>query len=73
MHIFRHDCQKVSIQLQELGKKVIENLAEENVANILLVEDFKNRTVRKIIASNSYEKLFASVKVSVLLEEIWIG
>lgn len=35
--------------------------------------DFKDRSILKIITDNGFGPLFASFKVGVLLNEIWVG
>lgn len=47
---------------------------EEHVINRVFLDiDFKDRTVLKIITSNGYVELMQNEKVSILLEEIWVG
>ena len=56
-----------------LGTFIIENIEDEKIEKIFMDLDFRNRTVLKIASDNEFAPLMASDKVSVLLEEIWVG
>ena len=56
-----------------LGRKIIENIAEEHIENIFLDKDYHFRTVFKIITINKLYPLLSSPKLNVLLEMIWVG
>lgn len=59
--------------MQQLGKKIIENLNEEVVHGIFMDTDFKERTVLHLITTMGYVPLLSDEKTSVLLEELWEG
>eukprot|EP00347_Sterkiella_histriomuscorum_P019128 403342842 len=56
-----------------LGSKIINNLDEDRLSKVMLDQDFKDRTLIKIITLNGFKRLFTSYKVDILLEEIWVG
>ena len=56
-----------------LGRIIINNIEQEVISKIFLDIDFKDRTVIKIITTNGYADLMQSEKISILLEEIWVG
>jgi len=56
-----------------LSDQEIENIEDEKIEKIFMDLDFRNRTVLKIASDNEFAPLMASDKVSVLLEEIWVG
>lgn len=63
----------LSSKLQQLGRKIIDNMDDKIINRVFLDIDFKDRTVLKIITSNGYVELMQNEKVSILLEEIWVG
>ncbi|MFO0116907.1 MAG: hypothetical protein ACK521_04600 [bacterium] len=71
--IFKHECESLIGDMQQLGSKIIENLDEENVNAIFMDTDFKNRTVLNLITTYRYVPLMGDEKVSVLLDELWEG
>jgi hypothetical protein len=54
-----------------LGDHIIDNYDDDKISKIFLDQDFKDRTLLKIITDNSFAPLFSSDKVNILLEEIW--
>lgn len=56
-----------------MGKRLIDNIELEVASKIFLDIDFKDRTVLKIITSNSYIPLMQNEKVSIILGEVWVG
>lgn len=56
-----------------LGNIIVNNIENDKVERIFLDSDFKDRTSLKIITDNSFVPLFSSIKVSILIEEIWEG
>lgn len=52
---------------------MIDNMDADVITKVFLDIDFKDRTVLKIITSNGYVPLMQNEKVSILLEEIWLG
>ena len=69
--IFRKECKSIMDKLMRLGNIIVNNLDNEKVEKIFLDSDFKDRTSLKIITSNSFVPLFSSIKLSILIEEIW--
>lgn len=56
-----------------LGDKILDHFDDEQLSKVFLDCDFKDRTLLKIITTNSFDRLFESYKVGVILEEIWQG
>jgi len=58
-----------------LGNKIIENIEEDgdNIYQIFMDTDFKDRTVFNLITTFAYEPLMRDDKVGVLLDELWEG
>lgn len=71
--IFKKECRSIMDKLMKLGNIIVNNLDNEKVEKIFLDSDFKDRTSLKIITSNSFVPLFSSIKLSILIEEIWTG
>ena len=57
----------------KLGKKIIENMEDSKVNKVFLDNDFKDRTVLKLITINDFVPLMGNAKISILLDEIWVG
>lgn len=70
---FTHTCASLSGDLQSLGEKLIENMDEDIVESIFMDNDFLDRTTLKLITDFEYEPLLKDVKVSGLLDELWVG
>ncbi len=49
VNVFKHECGIIINKILGLGKKIIDNLSDENISKVLLDSDFKNRTLLKII------------------------
>lgn len=71
MNIFKHENKDIKGKLLSLGNKILDNFDDDKIEKIFLDLDFKDRTVLKIITSNSFGELFKTYKVNILLEEIW--
>jgi hypothetical protein len=57
----------------DLGNQIIGNFDDDKIEKVFMDLDFQERTLLKIISDNSFSPLFASYKVNILLEEIWVG
>ena len=71
--IFRQEGKVLSTKLLQLGRKLVDNMDDEVIPKVFLDIDFKDRMVFKIITSNGYVPLMQNEKVSILLEEVWVG
>lgn len=56
-----------------MGKKIIENMKFEDIEQIFMDKDYKNRTVINIITSNEFKELLANNKINTLLDSLFIG
>jgi hypothetical protein len=52
---------------------LIENMEPKFIETIFMDADFLDRTVLKLITDFGYEPLLKDVKVSALLDELWVG
>lgn len=66
-NIFKSECRNIQENMLVLGNHIIDLFEEDKIDKIFHDTDFKDRTLLKIIASNSFRPLFASYKVNVLL------
>jgi hypothetical protein len=71
--LFKHRGNNLSLDLQSLGEKLIENMPEDFIHHIFMDSDFLDRTVLKLITDYEYEPLLRDNKVSALLDSLWIG
>lgn len=71
VNIFTQESIVLSDKLQKFGEKIVSNMYE--VQRAFMDIDFKDRTVFNIITTNGFAPLMADPKVSVLLEETWMG
>ena len=51
----------------------MENLDDDKVKKMFLDVDFRNRTLLKVVTYNGFAPIFASYKLNILLNEIWLG
>ena len=71
--MFNHLCGEISLSLQKLGEKLIDNMEEANVESVFTETDFLDRTVLKLITHYEYEPLMRDHKISDLLDLLWVG
>ena len=71
--MFRHEAKIIRERLTMLGNKIVENIDDEKIEKIFLDIDFKDRTLLKIVTRKNLGPIFASMKLNVLLNEIWEG
>lgn len=71
--LISHDCDALAGDLEELGNKIVENLEDENLRQIFMDTDFKDRTVFNIVCYNFMPLLVEDDKISALLDELWVG
>lgn len=73
---FENECMKIYRGLMELGKMYISKVSNEKFYESLILDtDFRERTVLKIITSNSFEPLMHlnDSKAENLMVKIWYG
>jgi hypothetical protein len=73
--LFKHEGINLSLDLQGLGEKLIEDMLDTDwyIENIFMEHDFLDRTVLKLITDYEYEPLLRDDKISALLDRLWIG
>ena len=57
----------------KLAKFILDNVDDQNLEEIYMDIDFKDRTLMKIISENEYSEMFESERIDLLLHEIWQG
>jgi hypothetical protein len=58
LNIFKHENIDIKNKLLALGNKILDNFDDDKIEKIFLDLDFKDRTLLKIITSNSFGQLF---------------
>lgn len=72
-NVFDAECLKHLERLETLGRMIIENIHFENVEDIFMERDFKDRSVLNVITDNKIMKFIVISKLRFLLDKIWDG
>lgn len=67
------ECNEIIVRQEELGRIVLESMQFEDVEQIFLEKDFKDRSVLNIVTDNAIMKFIVKNKLKFLLDKIWEG
>jgi hypothetical protein len=72
-NVFDAKCKVIVQRIKKLGNIIIENMMFEQVEEVFMERDFRDRTVLSIISQNDIKPFIVKQKLRFLLNKIWDG